>query len=309
VIKLLRQRLAQLLLVILGLSSLVFFLVRISGDPATAIAGTEADPEQLRIIRDRLGLNDPVWVQYVRFLGDLLRLDFGDSYQYNTPAMGLVLERLPNSAMLAVIAIVLAVGLGVPAGMLAAVHRHGIVGRAITALAVLGQSVPNFVLGILLILVFSVWMGWLPSFGQNGAESVVMPVLTLWLFIFARQTRLVQAYTLDELNRGYVRTATSLGYTTARIRFRHVLRNVTVPLLSLVGLELGQFIAGSVIVESIFAWPGMGRLMVESVIARDYPVLQAGVFLVGVIVVCINFVVDLLYQVVDPRLRTRLVTT
>lgn len=307
-VKLLRQRLAQLLLVILGLSSLVFFLVRISGDPATAIAGTDADPEQLRIIRDRLGLNDPVWVQYLRFLGDLVRLDFGDSYQYNTSAMGLVLDRLPNSALLAVIAMALAVGLGVPAGMLAAVHRHGLVGRAITAVAVLGQSIPNFVLGILLILVFSVWLGWLPSFGQSGVLSVIMPVLTLWAFIFARQTRLVQAYTTEELNRGYVRTATSLGYTKARIRYRHVLRNVTVPLLSLVGLELGQFIAGSVIVESIFAWPGMGRLMVESVLARDYPVLQAGVFVVGVIVVSINFVVDLLYQVVDPRLRTRLVT-
>jgi peptide/nickel transport system permease protein len=309
VIKLLRQRLAQLLLVILGLSSLVFFLVRISGDPATAIAGTEADPEQLRIIRDQLGLNDPVWVQYLRFLGDLTHLDFGDSYQYNSSAMGLVLDRLPNSAMLAVIAMALAVGLGVPAGMLAAVHRHGVVGRAITGFAVLGQSIPNFVLGILLILVFSVWLGWLPSFGQSGALSVILPVLTLWAFIFARQTRLVQAYTTEELNRGYVRTATSLGYTNTRIRFRHVLRNVTVPLLSLVGLELGQFVAGSVIVESIFAWPGMGRLMVESVISRDYPVLQAGVFMVGVIVVSINFVVDLLYQVVDPRLRTRLVTT
>ncbi len=307
--KLIRQRLVQLLLVILGLSSLVFFLVRISGDPATAIAGTEADPEQLELIRDRLGLNDPVPLQYVRFLGDLVLLDFGDSYQYKTSAMGLVLDRLPNSALLAVIAMVLSIGIGVPAGMLGAVHRNGFIGRVVTGLAVLGQSVPNFVLGLLLIMVFSVSLGWLPSFGGDGIQSVVLPVATLAAFICARQTRLVQAYTLEELSRGYVRTATSLGYSTTRIRYRHILRNVTVPLMSLVGLELGQFIAGSVVVESVFAWPGLGRLMVESVTARDYPVLQAGVFTVGVLVVSINFIVDLLYQVVDPRLKTRLVTT
>jgi peptide/nickel transport system permease protein len=307
VAKLLRQRLLQLVLVILGLSSLVFFLVRISGDPVAAIAGTDADPETLAAIRSNLGLDDPVLVQYVRFLGDLLVLDFGDSYQYSSSAMGLVLDRLPASALLTIIAMVIAVGIGVPAGVLGAVHRDGLLGRTVNGFAILGQSIPSFVLGILLIMVFSVSLGVLPSFGGEGVASLVLPAVTLSAFICARQMRLVQAYTLEELGRGYVRTANSLGFSSRRIRYRHILRNVTVPMLSLVGLELGQFIAGSVVVESVFSWPGLGRLMVEAVTARDYPVLQAGVFVIGVLVVLINFIVDLLYQVVDPRLKTQLV--
>lgn len=301
------QRLGQLVLVILGLSSLVFFLVRISGDPAASIAGADADPATVAAIRTNLGLDDPVIVQYVKFLGDLLRLDFGNSYQFDTSAMQLVLERLPESAKLAGVAMVVAIALGIPAGMLGAIHRDNLIGRSVNGLSILGQSIPSFVLGIWLIMLFAVILGWLPSFGGEGLKSLILPSLTLSAFICARQMRLVQAYTLEELNRGYVRTANSLGFSKSRIRYRHILRNVTVPLLSLVGLELGQFIAGSVIVESVFSWPGLGRLMVDAVANRDYPVLQAGVFIIGVLVVLINFLVDLLYQVVDPRLKSKLV--
>jgi peptide/nickel transport system permease protein len=302
---LLRARLGQLVLVVLGLSSLVFFLVRLSGDPAAAVAGPDADPETIAAIRRDLGLDAPVGVQYVRFLGDLVRLDFGNSFLFRVPAMELVLTRLPRSALLTLVAMVLAVGIGVPAGMAAATRPDGLVRRAILGGAMLGQSMPSFVLGILLILVFAVRLGWLPSFGDDeGALSLVLPAVTLASFITARQTRLVQAYALEELGQGYVRTMRSLGYRDRRIRYRHILRNVSVPLLSLVGIELGQFIAGAVVTESVFAWPGLGRLMVEAVTARDYPVIQAGVFTTGVIVVAINFAVDLLYQVVDPRLAT-----
>jgi peptide/nickel transport system permease protein len=307
VAKLVRQRLGQLVLVILGLSSLVFFLVRVSGDPAAAIAGADADPATLAAIRANLGLDDPILVQYVRFLGDLLVLDFGDSYQFSTPAMEMVLDRLPESALLTTVAMVIAIAIGVPAGMIGAIHRDNIIGRSVNGLSILGQSIPSFVLGIVLIMIFAVYLGVLPSFGGEGVRSIILPAVTLSAFICARQMRLVQAYTLDELNRGYVRTARSLGFSKNRIRYRHIMRNVTVPMLSLVGLELGQFIAGSVIVESVFAWPGLGRLMVDSVENRDYPVLQAGVFIIGVLVVLINFIVDLLYQVVDPRLKSKLV--
>jgi ABC-type dipeptide/oligopeptide/nickel transport system permease component len=307
VAKLLRQRLGQLVLVILGLSSLVFFLVRVSGDPAAAIAGGDADPATVAAIRSNLGLDDPLLVQYGRFLVDLAQLDFGNSYQFSTPAMELVLDRLPQSAYLTSVAMVIAIALGVPAGMLGAIHRDKFLGRLVNGLSILGQSIPSFVLGILLIMVFAVYLGVLPSFGGEGVESLILPAAALSAFICARQMRLVQAYTLEELNRGYVRTAHSLGFSKSRIQYRHILRNVTVPLLSLVGLELGQFIAGSVIVESVFAWPGLGRLMVDSVESRDYPVLQAGVFIIGVLVVLINFTVDLLYQVVDPRLKSKLV--
>ncbi|WP_341250405.1 ABC transporter permease [Euzebya pacifica] len=308
--RLIRQRLGQLVLVVLGLSTLVFFLVRISGDPAGAIAGTDADPETIDAIRQNLGLNDPLIIQYVRFLGDLFTLDFGDSFQYRTPAMGLVLDRLPNTALLTVTSMVIAIAIGLPAGMFGAVHRDGPLGKIVNGFAILGQSMPGFVLGILLILVFAARLGWFPSFGNNdGLRSLVLPAITLSSFICARQIRLVQAYAMEELSQGYVRTASSIGYSAWRIRFRHILRNVTVPWLSMVGLELGQFIAGAVVTESVFAWPGLGRLMVEAVSTRDYPVIQAGVFTIGVLVVLINFIVDLLYVKVDPRLRTEVAAT
>ncbi len=170
----------------------------------------------------------------------------------------------------------------------------------------IGQSMPSFVLGILLILIFAVQLGWFPSFGNDdGVRSLVLPAITLSSFITARQTRLVQAYTREELGQGYVRTVQSLGFGKWRVRFRHILRNVTVPMLSLLGIELGQFIAGAVVTESVFSWPGLGRLMVEAVASRDYPIIQAGVFVIGVLVVVINFTVDLLYQMVDPRLKVK----
>lgn len=297
------SRLAQLLLVVLGLSSLVFFLIRLSGDPATAVAGPDADPETIAVIRRNLGLDDPVPLQYLHFLGDLLRLDFGDSYQFRSPAMGLVLDRLPRTALLTGTAVLLAVAVGVPAGMAAATHRDRLSGRLVLAAAMLGQSMPGFVVGILLILVFAAQLGWFPSFGDQGLRALVLPAVTLASFLAARQTRLVQAYAAEELEQGYIRTLRSLGYDDRRIRYRHLLRNVAVPLLSLVGIELGAFIAGAVVTESVFAWNGLGRLMVEAVTARDYPVIQAAVFTAGVLVVLINFGVDLLYQVVDPRLK------
>lgn len=304
--ELIRSRLVQLLLVVLGLSSVVFFLVRLSGDPATAVAGVDADPEVLAAIRRDLGLDDPIIVQYGRFLLDLLRLDFGDSFQFRTPAIELVLTRLPRSALLTGCAMLIAICIGIPAGMLAAVHRGQPLGRTVEGFAMIGQSMPSFVLGILLILIFAVQLGWFPSFGNDdGVRSLVLPAITLSSFITARQTRLVQAYTREELGQGYVRTVQSLGFGKWRVRFRHILRNVTVPMLSLLGIELGQFIAGAVVTESVFSWPGLGRLMVEAVASRDYPIIQAGVFVIGVLVVVINFTVDLLYQMVDPRLKVK----
>lgn len=297
-------RARQLVLVVLGLSSLVFFLVRVSGDPASVIAGIDASPEVLEAVRENLGLNDPVLVQYIRFLGDLVRFDFGTSFQYRIPAMDVVMSRLPLSGLLAGTAAVMAFLVGIPAGIIAAVRRRSFVGRFILGFAALGQSVPGFVLGILLILVFAVQLGRFPSFGWSGPVSLVLPAVTLSSFVMARQIRLAQAYTIEELNAGYVRTASSLGYSNSRIRYRHILRNVLVPMVSLLGIEFGVFVGGAVITEAVFAWPGLGTLMVGAVSARDYPIIQSGVFVIALIVVVVNFIVDLFYRVIDPRLRT-----
>ena len=299
-------RLRQLVIVVLGITTLVFFLVRLSGDPALVIAGQDAAPEVVEAVRERLGLNDPLIVQYGRFLADLVTLNFGDSFTFREPAISIVLQRLPLSLLLAGSAMVIAVVVGIPAGILAAVKRGTVTGRSIMAVTMLLQSAPSFVVGIVLILIFSVQLGWFPSFGAGaGWRSFVLPAITLSSFITARQIRLVQAYTLEELSSGYVRTGLSLGYSNRRVRYRHILRNVLVPLVSLLGIEFGLFIGGAVITEAVFSWPGLGRLMVTAVQARDYPLIQAGVFVIGITVVAVNFVVDLLYQVIDPRLKAK----
>lgn len=297
------RRLGQLVLAVLGITTMVFFLVRLSGDPATVLAGADATPEDVERIRATLGLDAPLPVQYGKFLLSLVQLDFGESFLYRTPAFGVVMERLPASMLLAVAAAVVSIAVAVPAGIHAATHRRGLGGRSIMAGTMVGQAMPGFVLGIVLILVFSVQLGWFSSLGLEGPASLVLPTLTLASTMMARQTRLIRSYTIDELNRGYVRTARALGYRDGRIRYRHVLRNITVPVVALLGIELGHFLGGAVVTEAIFAWPGLGRLMVEAVAARDYPVIQAGVFTIGVMVVVLNFVIDLLYRVIDPRLK------
>lgn len=302
---LLGRRLQQLVWVVFGIATLVFFLTRLSGDPATALVGTDATQEQIEVVRDQLGLNDPLAVQYGRFLMRLVVLDFGISYQFRQPAIEIVLQRLPYSIYLAGSAILIAVGVGVPLGIAVATGRNKWYARPIAAFSVLAQSAPSFVVGIILILFFSVRWGIFPTGGATTLGSIVLPAITLSSFMLARQLRLVQAYAWEEMASQYVRTARSLGYSNFRIHYRHILRNVLVPLVSLLGIEFGLFVGGAVITEAVFAWPGLGRLMVTAVTARDYPLIQAGVFMVSVTVVTVNFIVDLLYQVIDPRMRSR----
>jgi peptide/nickel transport system permease protein len=298
-------RLRQLVLVLFGIATLVFFLTRLSGDPALAIAGPDASPEQIATIRERLGLNDSLLTQYWEFLKSLVTLNFGDSLQFREPAMGIVLDRLPSSLLLAGIALVIATIISIPLGLHAAVHPGTWGTRLIVGCSMVLQSAPSFVIGILLILFFSVKLSIFPSFGDDDPLSFVLPAITLASFMTARQIRLVQAYATEELGRGYVRTARSLGYSETRIRYRHVLRNVLVPLVSLLGIEFGMFIGGAVVTETVFAWPGVGGLMVTAVTARDYPLIQAGVFVIGIVVVLVNLLVDVLYQVIDPRMKVK----
>jgi peptide/nickel transport system permease protein len=299
------SRALQLILVVLGISTLLFLLVRISGDPALAIAGSDATNSDIDIIRESLGLNRSGIEQYLSFLQNLATLNFGDSYIYLRPSMPLILEALPNTLYLSFVAFSLAMIVAIPSGIFAAVRRKKFSGKFIMAVSMLGQSIPPFVIGILLILLFSVWLKLLPSFGNEEFTSIVMPAVALSAVLMARHTRLVRAYFIEELSRGYVRTGKSLGFTNTRIRFKHILRNISVPMLSLIGIDLGKFVGGAVIIEAVFAWPGIGSLMVNAVKSRDYPLLEAGVFAVAVMVVLVNLVVDLLYQFVDPRLRAK----
>lgn len=304
-LRVLGSRVLQLILVVLGISTLLFFLVRVSGDPALSIAGSDATSEDVENIRESLGLNRSLVEQYVSFLGKLVTLNFGDSYIYLQPSMPLILDALPSTLYLSFVAFGLAMIVAIPAGIYAAVRRRKASGRFILSMSMLGQSIPPFIIGIFLILVFSVWLQWLPSFGNEQPTSIIMPAIALSAVLMARHTRLVRAYFLEEMNRGYVRTGRSLGFTNGRIRYRHILRNISVPMLSLIGIDLGKFVGGAVIIEAVFAWPGIGSLMVNAVKARDYPMLEAGVFTVAVMVVLVNLIVDLLYQFVDPRLRAK----
>lgn len=304
-LRVLGSRALQLILVVLGISTLLFFLVRVSGDPALSIAGSDATSEDVENIREALGLNRSLAAQYVSFLGKLITLNFGDSYIYLQPSMPLILDALPSTLYLSFVAFGLAMIVAIPAGIYAAVKRRNASGKFILSMSMLGQSIPPFIIGIFMILVFSVWLQWLPSFGNEQPTSIIMPAIALSAVLMARHTRLVRAYFLEEMNRGYVRTGKSLGFTNRRIRFHHILRNISVPMLSLIGIDLGKFVGGAVIIEAVFAWPGIGSLMVNAVKARDYPMLEAGVFTVAVMVVLVNLIVDLLYQFVDPRLRAK----
>lgn len=303
--KILFARGRQLLLVILGLSTLVFFLIRLSGDPVLVIAGPDATAEQIASLTEKFGFDQPVYVQYFRFLMSLVTLDFGRSFLTGEEALGLVFSRIPASSELAVAALAIAVVVAIPLGISAAANPGSMRARFAQWLALAGQSIPSFVLGIVLILVFAVRIPLFPSFGNEADWALVLPAITLSSFIMARQLRLVQAYASEEMVAGYVRTARSLGYSGLRLRYRHILRNVLVPLVSLLGIELGTIIGGAVVTEAVFAWPGLGRTMVAAVQARDYPVVQASVLVIGVFVVLINLVVDLLYQRIDPRLRIK----
>lgn len=302
-VDLLLRRAAQLVLVLIGISTLLFFLIRLSGDPAAILAGPQATPDQVMEFRRQLGLDRPLPVQYWSFLTDLVRLEFGDSFQFRQPAIEVVLSRFGASAQLTFAAVFIALAVAIPFGVFAAVRRDRLSGNAVLTGTLLGQSVPNFVLGILLILFFSVQLGWFPSFGRSGPLSLVLPALTLSGFMMARQTRLVRALMVEELSKDYVRSAQANGIPLRRLRLNHTLRNVLVPVVGLAGIDIGQIFGGAVVTEVVFAWPGLGRLLVNAVLSRDFPLAQAAVFVLAIVVVVVNLTIDLVYRLLDPKLR------
>ena len=299
------RRLVLSLLVLLGASVATFLILHlVPGDPAQLmLADVGASPEQVHALRERMGLNDPLVVQLGRFLWRALHLDFGYSLYSRQPVTTELARQMPATAELALTAFGLATLLGVPLGVVAALWRGRWLDSVSTAGAVLGISIPSFWLGLLLIFLFSLHLGWFPVTGQGGIERLVLPALTLALGPGALIARLVRSSVLDVLGKEYVRVAHAKGLAPARVLLRHVLRNSLIPVVTIAGLQLGTMLSGAVVVETVFARQGVGRLAVTAILAKDFPLVQGVVFLAAILYVSINTVVDVLYAILDPVIR------
>ena len=298
------RRLAQSALTLLGVSVLVFVILRVlPGDPARMLLPDGAPESAVAELNRQLGLREPFVVQYGLFLGSVARGDFGQSFQYRAPALRVVLERLPATVHLTLAAMLITIAAGVPLGIFTAVRRGTHYDVAGTIVAVLGQSLPNFWLGIMLILLFGVALRWLPTSGFASWTSLVLPAVTLAAFPTALVARLTRSSMLEILNRDYIRTGRAKGLAERSVVFRHALRNAAIPVLTVIGLQIGALLGCAVITESIFAWPGMGKLIVDAIFFRDFPVVQTVLILSATVFVVINLAVDLLYTVIDPRIR------
>jgi peptide/nickel transport system permease protein len=300
----LAARVGSALVVVLGVCTLVFLLLHlVPGDPVDAMLGESAQAADRAALRTALGLDQPLIEQYGRYLAALARLDLGRSFQDQRPVTAILAERLPATLILAAAALLLAVVLAIPLGVLAARHRGKPIDGAAMGFSLLGIAMPNFWLGPLLILVFSLWLGWTPVSGNEGPASLVLPAVTLGTALAAILARMVRASVLEVLSEDYIRTARAKGLSEAAVLRRHALRNAWLPVLTLVGLQLGGLLGGAVITETVFAWPGIGSLLVEAIQGRDYPVVQGCVLLISVLYVLINTLTDLAYARIDPRIR------
>jgi peptide/nickel transport system permease protein len=299
------RRFLQSLLVLLGVSFVVFGILFLTGDPALVLLPPDASIDDIAKFREAMGFNDPFFVQYGRFLFGALRGDFGQSVRHGEPAFDLVMERMPATFELSGAALVIALCLAIPAGIVSAVRRNSVLDYFSTVVALLGQSMPTFWLGIMLILLFSVQLNLLPSSGRGGWQHMLLPAVTLGLFTTARITRLTRSGMLEVLNQDYIRTARAKGVANSPVVWKHALKNAAIPIVTIVGIELGTLLGGSVITETIFAWPGVGRLSVQAIYNRDYPVVQAAVFTLSATFILVNLFVDILYTYLDPRIRLR----
>ncbi|MFW6116353.1 MAG: ABC transporter permease [bacterium] len=299
------RRIPQVLLLLLGISTLLFFLLRLTGDPVLLLLGTEASYEQIAAARRSLGLDKPLPVQYVSFLARLLRLDFGSSIQTGQSAIDVVLDRFPATVEVAVVAVLITVVCGIPIGVFSALYRGHPGSGAIMTLAVVAQSAPTFWIGLMLMLVFGVSLRWLPTVGHGTVKHLVLPALTLSALPMARAARIARSAMLEVLSQQYLLTARAKGLTERRVILRHAVKNMLIPVVTVTGMDLGQLLGGAVIVETVFAWPGMGRQLYLAVAGRDYPVVQATVFVVTCVVVGINLIVDTTYFLLDPRVRAQ----
>ena len=297
------QRLAWAAAVLVAISLSVFLVVHLSGDPTALYLGPEGTKADYDIMRAALGFDRPLPEQYGHFLARAVQGDFGRSLRHRQPTLPLVLERFPATAKLALAAIVLAVILALPLGIMAAVRRGSALDSGAMALALAGQCMPTFWLGILLILTFAVNLRWVPVYGGDGWLTLVLPTVTLGVWAMARTARITRSSMLEVLNQDFLRTARAKGIGESAVILRHALRNGAIPIVTAIGLELGNLLGGAVITEAVFAYPGVGRLAVEAVVNKDVPLIQAVVFTVAAALLLLNIAIDFVYTALDPRVR------
>ena len=298
------RRLIFSVFVLWGALTVVFLAVRaVPGDPAQMMMGPNATADEMNALREKLGLNRPLLVQYATYMLQTLRLDLGESLRLAQPVVWLVAERLPTTGKLALAAILIAVAVSFPLGIAAAVRPGGWLDALVSVVSLLGQSVPGFWLGIMFILVFARSLRLLPSAGDESWAHLILPSITVALPLVGVLTRLVRSGLLDVLDEDYIRTARAKGLTAGAVMWRHALRNMLIPVITVIGLQIGHLLGGAVITETVFAWPGVGLLLVDAITNRDYPLVQAAILFITAIFVAINFLVDLSYGALDPRIR------
>ena len=315
------SRILQAIPVLLVVALIAFAMFTYIGDPVSALVGQDATAEQRDTMRHVLGLDQPFYVQYFGFLWRALHGDFGLSYRIGRPVAGLLLERLPATIELVLTAALFAMAVGVPLGVYTGIHRNSALSRGVMIFSLIGVSLPTFLIGILLILFFAVLLGWLPSFGRgdvvdighwstgflslSGLKALILPAITLGLFQMTLIMRLVRAEMLEVLRSDYIKFARARGLSRRAVNFGHALKNTLVPVITIIGLQVGGLLGFSLVTETVFQWPGMGLLLVQSIAVADIPVMAAFLLLISFVFVMINLVVDLLYYAVDPRLRMR----
>ncbi len=297
------SRILQGLIAIFGALLIVFVAQRLSGDPVALMLPMDATDADFAAMREALGLDKPLFVQFAIFIGSAVTGDFGVSYQWNEPAMRLLIDRLPATLELAVAGLFFAVLLAVPLGVFSAVYRGGWIDRIAKVFAMLGQAIPGFWIGLLLILFVAVELRWLPAFGRGTPAHLVLPAIALGWYPVAAMTRTLRSSMLDVLDSDYVRMERAIGLPERTIIWRYALRNAAVPLVTMIGVYFAGMLGGAFVIEGVFAWPGVGRTVVDAVFARDFPVVQAGVMLTAVVFVTVNLLVDLSYGFIDPRIR------
>jgi len=298
------KRLLQTIGVCLVISAMSFFVLFLNTDPALLLLPPEADVKDIAAFKKEMGLDRPVVVQYFSFLGKVIfKGDFGDSFVAKIPAIELIAERLPHTIRLALAALIFINCIGIPVGVLAAVRRYSLIDNAATVTALVGQAMPLFWFGIMLIIIFGVWLGWLPISGSGSFAHIILPAVTLGSWILPINMRLVRSGMLEVLNQDYIRTARAKGLPEKKVLIKHAFKNAAIPVLTVSGMQFGGLLGGSVVTETVFAWPGLGRLAVDSIRMGDFPVVQAIVVIFSMVIVLANLVADILAALIDPRIR------
>ena len=298
------KRLLSTIPVLIGISLLLFFMLRmLPGDPAQVLAGQMATPEEIENIRHQLGLDRPIYEQYAVYMSHLVRLDLGRSARTQNPVIDEIWARLPNTLLLAVVAITLACLFGIPAGIISAVRPYSWIDYLVTMSALFGISMPVFWLGLMLVVLFAVILHWLPAGGTGSWQHVVLPAVTLASFVVAFIARMTRSTMLETLSQDFTTTARSKGLKEKVVIIKHALKNALIPIITVIGLQFGLLLGGAVLTETVFAWPGLGRLLYDSISARDYPMIQGVILIFGLLYIFVNLVVDLIYAFVDPRIR------